>query len=67
MVWSRMAHLKGTFKEEKLCILENTTLHNGKRYDVGMLFAEYNIQLLKNFSALVQFKSLEKWLKKTSI
>ena len=46
-------------------ILENTTVHNGKRYDVGMLWAEDNIELLNNyFSALVQLKSLEKRLAK---
>ena len=46
-------------------ILENTTVHNGKRYDVGMLWAEDNIELPNNyFSALVQLKSLEKRLTK---
>ena len=46
-------------------ILENTTVHNGKRYDVGMLWAEDNIELPnKYFSALVQLKSLEKRLTK---
>ena len=46
-------------------ILENTTVHNGKRYDVGMLWAEDNIELPKNYlSALVQLKSLEKRLTK---
>ena len=46
-------------------ILENTTMHNGKRYDVGMLWAEDNIELPNNyFSALVQLKSLEKRLTK---
>ena len=44
-------------------ILENTTLHNGKRYDVGMLWAEDNIEQPKNyFSALFQLKSLERRL-----
>ena len=48
-----------------LDILENTTVHNGKRYDVGMLWAEDNIELPNNyFSALVQLKSLEKRLTK---
>ena len=48
-----------------LDILENTTVHNGKRYDVGMLWAEENIELPNNyFSALVQLKSLEKRLTK---
>ena len=26
-------------------VLKNTTVHNGKRYDVGMLWAEGNIKL----------------------
>ena len=51
-----------------LDILENTTVHNGKRYDVGMLWAEDNIELPNNcFSALVQMKSLEKRLTKDQI
>ena len=46
-------------------ILENTTVHNGKRYNVGMLWAEDNIELPNNyFAALVQLKSLEKRLAK---
>ena len=46
-------------------ILENTTLHNGKRYNVGILGAEDNIELPNNyFSALVQLKSLQKRLAK---
>ena len=46
-------------------ILENTTVHNGKRYNVGMLWAEDNIELPNNhFSTLVQLKSLEKRLAK---
>ena len=46
-------------------ILENTTVHNGKKYNVGMLWVEYNIELPNNyFSALVQLKSLEKRLAK---
>ena len=46
-------------------ILENTTVHNGKRYNIGMLWAEDNIELPNNyFSALVQLKSLEKQLTK---
>ena len=45
--------------------LENTTVHNGKRYNVGMLWAEDNIELPNNyFSALVHLKSLEKRLAK---
>ena len=46
-------------------ILQNTTVHNGKRYEVGMLWAEDNIELPNNyFSALDQLKSLEKRLTK---
>ena len=46
-------------------ILENTTVHNGKRHNVEMLWAEDNIELPNNyFSALVQLKSLEKRLAK---
>ena len=42
-------------------ILEITTIHNGLRYDVGMLWAVDNIQLPNNyFSSLVQQISLEK-------
>ena len=49
-------------------ILENTTVHNGKRYDVGMPWAENNIEQTNNFfSALVQLKSLEKRLTKGQI
>ena len=41
--------------------LENATVHNGKMYDVGMLWAEDNIELPNNsFSALFQVKSLGK-------
>ena len=44
-------------------ILETTTFHNGQRYDVGMLWADENIQLPNNhFSSLVQLKSLKKRL-----
>ena len=44
-------------------ILEITFFHNGQRYDVGMLWADDNIQLPNNyFSSLVQLKSLEKRL-----
>ena len=46
-------------------ILESTTIHNGLRYDVGMLWAADTIQLPNNyFSSLVQLKSLEKPLAK---
>ena len=44
-----------------LVILETTIVHNGKRCDIGRLWAEDNIELPNNyFSALVQLKSLEK-------
>ena len=46
-------------------ILESTTIHNGLRYDVGMLWAADITQLPNNyFSSLVQLKSLEKRLAK---
>ena len=46
-------------------ILESTTIHNGLRDDVGMLWAADNTQLPNNFfSSLVQLKSLEKRLAK---
>ena len=46
-------------------ILESTTIYNGLRYDVGMLWAADNIQLPNNyFTSLVQLKSLEKRLAK---
>ena len=44
-------------------ILEITIFHNGQRYDVGMLWADDNIQLSNNyFSSLVQLMSLKKRL-----
>ena len=44
-------------------ILETTNFHNGQRHDVGMLWADDNIQLRNHyFSSLVQLKSLEKRL-----
>ena len=44
-------------------MLEKTTIHNGQRLYVGMLWADNNIQLPNNyFSLLVQLKSLEKRL-----
>ena len=50
-----------------LKILETTTIHNGQRNDVGMLWAGDNIQLPNNnFSSLVQFKSLEKRLSRNT-
>ena len=46
-------------------IFESTTIHNGLRYDVGMLWAADNTKLPYNyFSSLVQLKSLEKRLAK---
>ena len=46
-------------------ILESTTINNGLRYDVGMLWAADNTQLPNSFfSSLVQLKSLEKQLAK---
>ena len=43
--------------------LGSTTIHNGLRYNVGMLWAADNIKLTNNyFSSLVQLKSLEKRL-----
>ena len=43
-------------------IFETTTFRNGLRYDVGMFWADDNIQLPNDyFSSLVQLKSLEKW------
>ena len=46
-------------------ILEGTTIHNGLRYDVGMLWAADNTKLPNNyFSSLAQLKSLEKRLAK---
>ena len=51
---------RATADARALNILENTTVHNGKRYDIGMLRAEDNTELPNNyFSALVQLKSLE--------
>ena len=46
-------------------ILESTTIHNGLRCDVGMLWAADDTQFPNNyFSSLVQLKSLEKRLAK---
>ena len=43
----------------------NTTVHNGSRYNVGMLWAADNTKLPNNnFASLVQLKSLEKRLAK---
>ena len=46
-------------------ILDDTTYHDGSRYQVGMLWAEDDSSLPNNyFSALVQLKSLERRLTK---
>ena len=45
-------------------IFESTTIGNGLRYDVGMLWAADNIQLPNNYFSLVQLKTLEKRLAK---
>ena len=46
-------------------ILEKTTAHDGQRYQIGMLWANDDIDLPNNYySALVQLKSLEKRLSK---
>ena len=48
-------------------ILQETTYHDGCRYQVGMLWADDESSLPNNyFSALVQLKSLERRLEKTS-
>ena len=47
-------------------ILQETTYHDGCRYQVGMLWADGESSLPKNyFSALVQLKSLKRRLEKT--
>ena len=49
-------------------IFENITVHNGKRCEAGMLWAEDNTELPNSyFSALVQLKSLEKRLTKEQL
>ena len=46
-------------------ILETTTIHDGERYSVGMLWVEDDVALPNNYySSLVQLKSLEKRLAK---
>ena len=46
-------------------ILDSSTVHDGSRYAVGMLWAEESIMLPDNYySSLVQLKSLEKRLAK---
>ena len=45
--------------------LDSSTVHDGSRYAVGMLWAEESIMLPDNYhSSLVQLKSLEKRLAK---
>ena len=47
---------------------ENTTVHDGKWYDVGTLWAEDNIELPNNyFSALLKLKSVGKRLTKDKL
>ena len=44
-------------------IFENTTVHDGLRYDIGILWAADNTKLPNNyFSSLVQLKSLKRRL-----
>ena len=46
-------------------ILETTTVHDGERYSVGMLWATDNVMLPNNYYAkVVQLKSLERRLEK---
>ena len=46
-------------------ILETTTIHDGERYSVGMLWVADDVALPNNYySSLVQLKSLEKRLAK---
>ena len=55
---------RSTAAARALDILENATVLNGNRYEVGMIWAEYNIELPNNyFSVVVQLKPLEKRLK----
>ena len=45
--------------------IDSTTLHDGSRYVVGLLWADDNILFSDNFyGLLVQFKSLQKRLEK---
>ena len=61
----KQVHPRSASDARALDIRENTTVHNGKKYDFGMLWAEDNIKLPNNyFSALVQLRSLEKRLTK---
>ena len=64
----KQVHPRSAADARTLDFLENTTVHIGKRYDVGMLWVEDNIKLSINyFSALVQLKSMEKRLTKEQL
>ena len=57
----------GHSKEEQKAIktLEQTTLFNGERYEVGLLWREDEVKLPYNiYSAMGQLKSLERRLQK---
>ena len=57
----------GRSKEEQRAIktLEQTTRFNGERYEVGLLWRDDEVKLPNNFySAMGQFKSLERRLQK---
>ena len=57
----RQVDPRSTADARALDIRENTTVLNGKRYEVGMIWAEYNIELPNNyFSVVIQLKPLEK-------
>ena len=61
--YASVCDVSGRSKEEKRAqtILENTTKHNGKRYEVGLLWADNNPNLPNNYhSAYQQFLSMEK-------
>ena len=65
--YSSVCNITGKSKEEKraLSILEKTTKHNGERYKVRILWAEYEPSLSNNyFSAYQQFLSTENRLVK---
>ena len=48
-------------------LLESSTYHDGERYWVGRLWTDDSSSLLKNYySALAQFKTIEKRLEKDS-
>ena len=51
--------------QRELSILESTTMHDGTRYVVGMLWTDDSVKLPDNYySSLIQFKSLEQRLSK---